>query len=184
MMKEMKIGTYIHTINGQEEMHNFNFYTNLSSANKLKFVNSVVGSIIDENHYDSIIKNLIFDFYIIDIMTDFDTTQFTESSSFIDDVEQFLEETNIVDIVKANASPVLFEELNNAIDNSIRYLTGIHPNPFNESLASLVNTLEKKVNEIDLDNMMNVAQKLIGVANTFTVEDIVNAYIDNSNIKN
>lgn len=172
-MKEVKNGTYMYN----DRFFSFDFYTDLNAATKLKFVNSVVDILVDENHYNSIIRDLIFDFYIIDIMTDVDTTDLKASPSFLNGVEQFLDETNIVEIVKANASPVLFDELNKAVDNSISYLTGIHQNPLNDALASLFNTIEKKINEIDLDSMMDMAKAFTGVTGELSVENILNAYM-------
>lgn len=174
MMKEVKMGVYTRG----EETFDFNFYTDLSSVNKLKFVNSVVNILIDDEHYNSVIRDLIFDFYVIDIMTDIDTAEFEDSLTFLDDVEQFLLETNIVEIVKANASPVLFDELNKAVDDSIQYLTGIRFNPLNDAIANLLSTLEKKINEVDLGSIMNMAQKFIGITDEFTPESVVNAYMN------
>ena len=117
------MGTYIYN----DEAHNFNFGTDLSIADKQKFVNSVVGLVVDDEYYNSILRDLIFDFYVVEYLTDIDTAELRESASFVNDVEQFLEETDIVEIVKANAFPTLFDELNDAIDKSIEYKTGIHP---------------------------------------------------------
>ena len=167
-------GTYMY--NG--EAQNFNFYTNLSSADKLRFVNSVVDLLVSDKNYNFIIRDLIFDFFIIDIFSDIDTTELIESSSFIDDVERFLEESNIVDIIKANANYGVIDELNNAVDLSIEYRTGIHTNLLNNALASLVSTIENKINNIDLDNMMHMAQKFAGMTGELTTEGIVNAYIN------
>lgn len=163
-----------------EKIIDFNFGTDLSIADKQKFVNLVVGLVVDDKtkKYNSILRDLIFDFYIVDILTDVDTTELKGSSFFVNDVEKFLEETNIVDIVKANASPTLFDELNNAVDKSIEYVTGIHNNPLGEALASLVNTLEKKMNKFDMESMMDMAQKFVGMTGDFTPESVVNAYID------
>lgn len=172
-MKNIKMGAYVRN----DETYNFNFGTDLSVAEKARFVNAVVDFVVDEKYYNSVIRDLIFDFYVIDIMTDINTVEFKQSETFFDDVEQFLDETNIIDIVKANTSPILFDELNRAVDKSIEYLTGIHPNPLNEALTSLVNTLEKKVNEIDLDSMMNMAKLFTGMTEDFTTENIVNAYM-------
>lgn len=186
-MKEVKTGTYIRMTEIGEEINNFNFYTDLSAARKLEFVNSVVSILVDENHYNSVIRDLIFDFYVVNIMTDIDTSELEKSTNFLNDVEQFLEETNIVEIVMANAHPTLFTELNNAVDNSIRYLTGIHPNPLNDALTSLLSTIEKKVDEIDLDSMMAMAQKFAGMTDDFTFENAINAYMNsdlhNNNLK-
>lgn len=179
-----KMGTYIRsTING-DETFNFKFYINLSSADKLKFVNSVVDLLVDEEHYNSVIRDIIFNFYVIDIMTDIDTSDFKKSSNFIDDVEEFLISTNIVEIVEANAFPTLFDNLNKAVDKSIEYRTGIHPNPLNEAIASLLSTLEKKINEVDLNSMMGMASKLAGMTDEFTLDNLVNAYMNSDTHKN
>ena len=173
-MKNVMMGTYVRG----NETYNFNFGTDLSIADKQKFVNSVVGLLVDDKHYNSVIRDLITDYFTIEFFTDIDTTEFTESSFFVNDVEKFLDETNIVDIVKANASPTLFDELNKAVDRSIEYLTGIHPSPLNEALASLVNTLEKKMNGFDMESMMGMAQKFVGMTDKLTPESVVNAYIN------
>lgn len=173
-MKEMKIGTYIHG----EENYTFEFYTDLSVSQKAKLVNSVVSLVVDGENYNSVIRDLVFDFYVVDIMTDIDyTTELKESLKFLDDVEDFLSETNIVDIVKANAFPTLFDELNNAVDKSIEYKTGIHPSPLNEALTSLVNTLESKLNAYDMGEAMGMASKFLGMTEDFTPENIVKAYL-------
>ena len=174
MMNEMKTGAYIRG----EESHGFKFYTDLTAAKKLKFVNSVVELLVDEKHYNSVIRDIIFDYYTVKHFTDIDITELEESHNFLDDVEDFLLETNIVEIVKANAFPTLFDELNKAVDDSIEYLTGIHKNPINDALSSLLSTLEKKINDVDLDNMMSIAQKFAGMTGELTPESIMNAYIN------
>ncbi len=174
MEMNMKTGAYTYN----DESYNFNFYTDLSSANKLKFVNSVVDLLIDENHYNSVIRDLIFDYFTVKIFTTVDTEELDNSLTFLNDVEDFLLSTNIVEIVKSNAFPTIFDELNDAVDKSVAYLTGIHPNPLNEAIASLLSTLEKKINEVDLDSMMGMAQKLAGMTGEFTPDSIVSAYMN------
>lgn len=176
----MKTGAY--TYNG--ESYGFKFYTDLSVANKTKFVNSVTSLVVDETHYNSVIRDLIFDFYIVDIMTDVDTKGLKDSHTFLNDVEDFLLSTNIVEIVKDNALSTLFDELNDAVDKSIRYLTGIHPSPLSDALASLLSTLKKKIDEVDLDSMMSMAQKFAGMTGELTPESIMNAYINSDFHKN
>lgn len=173
-MKEMKVGVYTYN----EKSHNFNFYTGLSAYEKLKFVHSVTDILVDDISYNSVIRSLVFDFYIVDIMTDIDTKEFKESSFFVNDVEQFLEETNVVDIVKANMEVGLLDELNKAVDLNIQYRTGIHSSPIADSIASLFSTLEKKIKEVDLSNMAEMAQKFAGMTGELTPESVVNAYMN------
>lgn len=176
MVKEVRTGTYIKG----EESFNFDFYTDLTIAKKLEFVNSVVNLVVNDDNYNSVIRDLIFDFYIVDIFTTIDTIDLLSSSFFLDDVEEFLDETNIVDIVKANAREGLIDELNKAVNLSIEYKTGIHVNYLNEALTSLVNTFENKMNEVDLDSMMEMAQKFSGITDEFTTENVVKAYLSNN----
>lgn len=174
MMNEMKTGVYVQG----EENYTFKFYTDLTVSKKMKLINSVVNLVIDDTNYNSVIRDLVFDFYVIDIMTDIDTTDLKTSDNFLDDVEDFLLETNIVEIVKANAFPTLFDELNKAVDDSIEYLTGIHKNPLNDAISSLISTFEKKIDEVDLKDMMGMVQKFAGMTGELTPESIMNAYMN------
>lgn len=183
-MKEVKMGVYTRKTEDIEEIFEFKFYTDLTVAQKLLFTNSVTNLVVDENNYNSVIRDLVFDFYVIDIFTDISTEEFRQSPSFLNSAEQFLEETNIVDVVKANVIPSLFEELNKAVDKAIEYKTGVHPSPIGDSLASLIKTIEKKVNEIDLNDMMGMVQKFAGMTGELTPESIVNAYMNTDIHKN
>lgn len=183
-MKEVKMGVYTRKTENTEENFEFKFYTDLTVTQKLLFTNSVTNLVVDENNYNSVIRDLVFDFYVIDIFTDISTEEFRQSPSFLNSVEQFLEETNIVDVVKANVIHALFEELNKAVDKAIEYKTGIHPSPIGDSFASLIKTIEKKVNEIDLNDMMGMVQKFAGMTGELTPESIVNAYMNTDIHKN
>lgn len=176
-MTNVMTGTYTHKTDNGEETFNFDFYTELSTSNKLKFVNSVCDILIDDKNYNYVLRNLLFDFYIIDIFSNIDTSELKSSSFFVNDVEKFLEETNIVDIIKANAKDGLIEELNKAIDVNVEYKTGVHKNDLNDALTSLINTIERKLNEVDLDAMSEMANIFSGMSEDFTPDSIVNAYL-------
>ena len=172
-MKEKMIGTYIIG----EENYAFEFTTDLSMSNKLSFINSVVDTVVIDNTYNSIVRNLMFDYMLIKVFTDVDTEDIDTSANQIDAIEQFLEETNIVDIVLANAKDGLIDELNKAIDLDIEYKTGIHPNPLNEALSSLLSTIENKLDSLDMDSAMEMVSKFSGMTDEFTPENIINAYL-------
>lgn len=168
-----KVGTYFYN----DETLNFNFVTTLSASEKITFVNSVVNTIVDDN-YNSIIRDIAFDYVVIRVFTDIDTTPLQNSEDMIDAIEQFLSETTIVDVVKVNMEDGLLDSLNEAVDKAIEYRTGIHPSPLNDALASLISTLEKKVNEIDLGSAMKMAKKFAGMTDEFNLENLVNAYMN------
>lgn len=181
-MKNIKTGTYINYTNN--EAYSFKFAINISAYRKMVFVNYVVNSIVDENIYNSIVRDLMFDFGIVSIMTNINTSFINQTDDEgnpinpIIFIEQFLEETNIVDIVKENMGDGLLDELNKAVDKSIEYRTGIHSSPLSDALASLISTLEKKVNGFDMGSAMDMAQKFAGMIGDFTPESVVNAYIN------
>lgn len=172
-MKNIKTGVYTHN----DKTFDFNFATNLTASEKVTFVNSIIDTIVSDN-YNSLIRDIMFDHMIIQLFTNVGNFYFKDATDAIDAIEQFLEETNIVDIVKANMEIGLFEELEKAVDKSIEYRTGIHSSPIADSLASLLSTLEKKVNEFDMGSMMGMAQKFAGMTDEFNLDNLVNAYMN------
>ena len=179
MMSEMKQGTYTYN----EDNLAFEFYTDLPISKKLVFVNSVVDTIVSDDSYNSVIRDLMFDYMVVKVFTDVDMSfiqvkdEHGDEITDIDLLEDFLLETNIVDIVKANAFPTLFEELNKAVDKAIEFKTGIHPSPLSEALSNLVNTLERKLDSLDMSKAMEMANKLSGMTEELTTENLVKAYL-------
>ena len=143
------------------------------------FVNSVTGLLVGDN-YNSVIRDLAFDYNVISIFTDVDISKVTDENNAIQDtlsaMEELVYETNIVEIVKANAVVGIIDELNKAVDDNIEYRTGIHKNPIAESLSNLLNTIESKVSDIDTDNMMKMAQAISGMSGELTVDKMLEAY--------
>ena len=179
MMSEMKQGTYIYN----DDNLTFEFYTDLPISKKLVFVNSVVDIIVSDDSYNSVIRDLMFDYTVVKVFTDVDMSfiqvkdERGDEITDIDLLEDFLLETNIVDIVKANAFPTLFEELNKAVDKAIEFKTGIHPSPLSEALSNLVSTLERKLDSLDMGKAMEMANKFSGMTEELTTENLVKAYL-------
>lgn len=178
-MSDVMNGTYF---KGEDAIE-FNFYTNLTYSQKLGFVNSVTDIIVDGENYNYIIRDLVFDFFIIDTFTNFDTSYVYEDD-FLGNAEQLLKETNIVDVVKANMEIGLLDELNKAIDLNVEYKTGIHPNVISDALSNLIKTLDNKVKDFDVDSMMDMAKLFTGMTDEFTPESIMNAYMASDVHKN
>lgn len=176
----MKNGVFTYN----NESYNFDFKTSLSAYDKQLFVKTVVSNVIGENGYDVVIKDLIFDFAIIELFTNIDTSFIKMKDEDGEDIhpviliEHFLAETDVVNVVKANIEFGLLEELSRAVDLNIQYLTGIHPNPLNEAITGLVSTIEKKINEVDLKSMMDMVEKFTSMTEDFTVENAINAYMN------
>ena len=179
-MKEMKNGVFTYNDND----YNFDFSTSLSAYEKQIFVKTVVDNLVDEEGYDVVLRDLIFDFIIIEMFTNIDTSFINVKDEDGNDIspiitiEHFLKESNVVDVVKANMEDGLLDELNHSIDLNIQYLTGIQTNPLNDALANLLSTLEKKINETDLNDAMKMAQKFMSMTGEFNLDNLVNAYMN------
>ncbi len=179
-------GMYTYTHDGIEEEIKFEFNTDLRTSQKLRFVNAVSNVLVGDD-YNSILRDLVFDFFLVHFFADIDMTQeIIDSSFFVDDAEKFLEETNALDIILTSIEPGVVGELNDAVDNNIAYKTGIHKTPFDDlskALASLVNTLEEKTKSIDTDKMMEMVKTFSGMTGDITPDSIVNAYINSDIFK-
>ena len=180
---EVKTGVYTQIKDGVENNIEFHFTLNLSAKNKMKFVNSVTDLLVT-NNYNGIIKDMIFDYEIIDIFTDVDITEIREAADAITAIENLLDTTNIVDIVVANVDTKLIDSLRQAVDENIEYKTGIKQNTLNTSLFHLINTIEKKIEGIDIDGMMNFASAISGISGELTPEKILEAYSNTDMFKN
>lgn len=177
-MKNLMSGIY--TRNGEEFV--FEYKTDLSIKEKDIFAMNVCDTIIGSD-YHSLLKDLVFDFQIISSFTNIDLSEIKNTDDTIDWVESFIEETNIVDIVKPNLKEGLLDELEKAIDTNIEYRTGIHKNILHEALSSLVKTLEEKIGGVDAEAMMDMASALSGLNGELTTDNLIQSYISSGILK-
>lgn len=172
MNNETKAGVY--TFDGEDTP--FAFYTSLSAYRKAQFVNSVSDILVGDN-YNYVIRDLAFDFCIVAIFTDIDTSDVQDADDGITAMEEFVDKFKpVVDIVKANSVDGVLDELHKAIDLNIEYRTGIHINPISSSLATLIDTVERKIDGIDLDGIMDLAQSMSGISDELTADKLLDAY--------
>lgn len=172
MNNEVKTGVY--TLDGEDTP--FAFYTSLNAYRKAQFVNSVSDMLIGDN-YNYVIRDLAFDFCIVAIFTDIDTSEVQDADDGITAMEEFVDKFKpVVDIVKANSVDGALDELHTAIDLNIEYRTGIHINPISSSLANLIDTLTSKFDGFDLDKMMEIAEPMSKIAGELTPEKMLDAY--------
>lgn len=179
---EVKLGTYT-DMNGDSV--DFNFVYRPSLRGKIDFVKSLTGTIVGED-YLYVARDVFFDFHLIDIFTDVDTSwAFIEDDGVdvISNIEKFVRDTNIADIVKENMGRVIVAELEKSVELDIEYRTGIHSNPVAESLGNLLDTIERKVDGFDLESMMDVAQKLSDITGSLTPEKMLEAYANTDMFK-
>lgn len=169
---EQKNGTYTY----RNEEKEFSYFVDLILDNKINFVSTVIKSIIIDNCYFSFIRDVMTDFYIIKFFTDVDLSMFQGKEYTIDDVKDFVEGTDIAQIVKNDMTDGLLDELNKSIDENIEYKTGIHKDYFIDAITKLLNTFDKQVSSIDTNQMMELAQKINGISGELTPDKLVDAY--------
>ena len=166
-----KIGVY----KKNDEDYSFNYNTDLSMIDKITFVNSVTDYIVN-NYYNYIARNLFFDFEIIKMFTDYDLTYLRDSDSSISEIEKLLKETNIVDIVKENMNAGLLDDLRESVSLNIEFKTGIHKDNFKDAIVSLINVIQGKLENVDINELVKFAGLFGEHIEDFTPQKILDAY--------
>lgn len=156
----------------------FRYSTDLTASQKIAFVESVIGLLIDEDEmdYNGIIRDLAFDYVMIAVFTDFDTSYIDN----LDEMEKVVKNTNIVEILKEEVSQDLIDELNKAIDQNIYYKTGINLHSVENSISDFVNIFNNFVKDIDVDKIKESFDAVRNISNSLTVDKIVDAYTKSS----
>ena len=123
------------------------------------------------------ILDLAFDFCIVAIFTDIDTSDVQDADDGITAMEEFVDKFKpVIDTVKANVEDGVFDELNTAIDLNVEYRTGIHVNTISSSIANFIDTIERKIDGIDLNSMMDLAQSMADISDELTADKLLDAY--------
>ena len=166
--------TDVCSINGENV--SINFYTSLDAYRKAQFVASVSDMLVGDN-YNYVIKDLAFDFCIIAVFTDINTSDVQNADNGITAMEEFVDMYSpVVDIVVENAEDGLIDELSRAVDLNVEYRTGIHIDPISSSLANLIDNLNHKFSEFDLNSMIDIAKSMSDISGELTAEKMLDAY--------
>lgn len=162
--------TYIS--NGEEI--EFSYYANPSMSKKFSFVRSVVDVVCGDDYYFPMIRNMIFDFYLIKFFSDI--VVYSEDKDSIDYVEEFLANNNAATIIKLGIDSDVLQELYENVDKMIEYKTGIHPSPIENVISKILDTLEQKFANIDVNAMTGMANVFGKLQGDITPEKMLEAY--------
>lgn len=155
----------------KENELSFNFNTSLSAEQKIQFVNIVANIVAGENYYD-FLTDIVFDFALVTNLTDIDLSEVDDLNS----IEDFLNDTNIVDVIRENVDYEFINSLRYSVDRCIEYKTGIHRNIVEEYFGSLIKTFENMISNVDMNEIVNVGKMLSGASNELTADKILEAY--------
>ena len=158
-----------------EKEIDFKYRTELTLQQKVSFVNFVLGVIFDDDYCFSIIKNEVFDIALIYMFTD--VLQYEEDFTFsLNNIEEMLNTTNVIDILKKEIDNDLIKDLNEVIDINIAYKTGVNVNSISTSFSSLLKTIENKVSDFDVDEFSNTLKKFGDITNGMSPDKIIELY--------
>ena len=158
-----------------EKEIDFKYRTELTLQQKVSFANFVLGVIFDDDYCFSIIKNEVFDIALIYMFTD--VFKYDEDFTFsLNNIEEMLNTTNVIDILKKEIDNDLIKDLNEVIDINIAYKTGVNVNSISTSFSSLLKTIENKVSDFDVDEFSNTLKKFGDITNGMSPDKIMELY--------
>ena len=158
-----------------EKEIDFKYRTELTLQQKVSFVNFVLGVIFDDDYCFSIIKNEVFDIALIYMFTD--VLKYDEDFTFsLNNIEEMLNTTNVIEILKKEIDNDLIKDLNEVIDMNIAYKTGVNVNSISTSFSSLLKTIENKVSDFDVDEFSNTLKKFGNITNGMSPDKIMELY--------
>lgn len=162
--------TYIS--NGEEI--EFTYLANPSMSKKLSFVKSVVDTVCGDDYYYPMIKDMTFDFCLIEFFSDIVVADDNEDT--IDYIEEFLANNSAATVMKLGMDFDVVQELYDNVDKMIEYKTGIHPSPIADAISKVLDTLEQKFAGIDVDAMSGMANVFGKLQGDITPEKMLEAY--------
>lgn len=164
MIIETKVAKYKY--NGEEK--EFNCKTFLTPSEQVQFINNVTDTIMGDNYYSNI-RPIIFDITMVNMFTDIDTSEIINSPNSLDNITDFLAETGIVNIIKSKLTADIIDILNSAIDDNLEYRKYNRRSVFEEKLAELITTIENKLSEVDVNDVISTLAD--NVINTYANSD-------------
>lgn len=177
MSDNVKTGVYVQN----EDEFKVDIKTTISASDKALFVKIATSLLFDEDeNYYSILKDMAFDFALVATFTNIHTDYILESDDVYKEIEDLLEDTNIADIIIANAGVELINDLKKSVDENIEYRTGIHKNMVMDGLGKLLDTLDNKISnfnfELNDNDAANILETLTNVSSSVNMDNIIEAF--------
>lgn len=181
---ERKTGVYKRVIEGEEKDFDFEFQTDINMESKLTFVNLVVGNLVKEDTktYFSAMLDLIFNYVLVQRFTNIDVNTIVgeDDKDSINKIEEFFDNSNVIEILKANIESDVIDSLYKSVLDNIEYKTGVRQNNILGTINSILKVIEDKTKELDISKLMESAEKLNAIKDGFTPEKILEAYANTS----
>lgn len=158
------------------------YATDIPMGMKLSFIDSVVDSVLVNGDYYPILKDMMFDFRLIQFFSDVDV-DVSDDGDVIDNIGEFMGSNNAADVLKINIDMDVLFELIDSVDKAIEYKTGIHPSPIADGIASILKVAEDKLRDFDMDSMTGMAKTFAKMQGDITPDKMLEAYANSDVFK-
>lgn len=169
----MATGKYKNLVDEKE--FDFEYKESLTISKKLLFVNNVSDVVVNGGNYNLLLTDLYFDFTLVRFLTNIDLSDILSSENNIDEIENFINSTDVIDVLYNNITDLIIE-LKEAVRMNVRYKTGIETNTVSDVIKDLLNKFSKLVDDVDMNEFLRIGKVLVDNTNKTMPEAIVDAY--------
>jgi len=141
----------------------------ISAIDRAGFMLYVCNTIIANDNYYSMLRELAFEAALIKQTTDIDIKELMnldedEELSF-SDIEAFIANSNIIDVLMGLLSENTIRQLNRYIDKNIAFRTGLHENDMGAAIGRLFNSIADKIDGVDGKQLAGAIKTLSSIGN-------------------
>lgn len=154
----------------------FNCVMNPCMTELQLFVDRVVNAIVSDDIYRPLLRDVMFNFFLISDFTDIDISDFEDNSDAIE-IERFVNNSSVADEIKRAWGYKTVSKLNDAIDASVAFKTGFDPHGLSFEIKKLINYINSYVNEISIDDVKEFMNRFNQINGDITPENVVESYI-------
>lgn len=183
-MSDQRITVEKYDYKGKE--YTYSIYSNVNIIKKQTFVNTVVNMVVTDDGYQMLLKEKLFYFQLISVFTDIfvdSQAEIAERGFNLQEIVEFIDNTNVVATIAENLDDGVFEELTEAVNLSIEYKTGIHDDPIKQGLNQLISIIENKINKIDIDSLVGFAKIIKDNPDILSTDKAAEIYSKSDNFK-
>lgn len=181
VVNDVEVGVYHR---GDEEIA-FAYKNDMPIGMKVAFIDSVVDVVAGDGYYYPILKDLIFDFQLVNVLTNIevDIEDGLTNMQQLNAIEEFMSGCDIADVLKINLDIDMLMELYEGVNRAIEYKTGIHPSPIADGIAAILKVAEDKMRGFDMDSVSDLAGVFSKMQGDITPEKMLEAYANSDVFK-
>lgn len=181
IIKDLEYTTFA---GGEMEKTKFNMNPDITMSMRYMFVKDFCTKVIDTlyNGKDEVfhfeLLDLMFNYYVVSYFTDIEMADIinTESDNYIDELDSFINGSDIVSVVMNYINVDTIDRLYETILYNIECKTGVKINKIDKTINNILKTVERAVGKIDVEKLMETSNKLNGISSQLTPEKILEAY--------